>query len=293
MKKTVLAVTISTLVLLALTFLRERRDPEDGTGAQRIVSLAPNLTETVFALGCGDDLVGVTRFCNYPPDALNKTQVGDFVNPSLERIMELRPTLVLFERWSSTRIEGRLRQLGLKVEETISPASLEDIHILILELGSALGREDRALQLVAEMKRRTAAVSLRARSLPAPPSVYVEIDPPSWTVGGSSYTSEAISLAGGRNIFAGIAKPAFQASKETIIALNPDVILSFRSKAEEIAQRPGWKSLQAVQKGRIIDDFNADLLSRGAFRIVEGMEELQERIFEVMRDTPDVETADR
>jgi iron complex transport system substrate-binding protein len=293
MKKIVAGAIIAVLVLLALTYLREGRAPENGTAAMRIVSLAPNLTETVFDLGCGDQLVGVTRFCNYPPPALTKSQVGDFVNPSLERILELRPTLVLFERWSSSRIEGRLRQLGLRTRQTASPASLEEIHGLILEVGSALGRDGRARELVSEMTRRTEAVRRKADSLHARPSVYIEIDPPSWTVGNASYTNEAIWLAGGRNIFADVNKPAFQASKEAVIALNPDIILSFRAKAEEISRRPGWTSLEAVRQGRIIDDFNADLLSRGAFRIVEGMERLQDRFFEFAREARNVETATR
>jgi iron complex transport system substrate-binding protein len=293
MKRIVFAVAVAVAVLLALTFLRKGGAPEEAAGELRIVSLAPNLTETVFDLGCGNDLVGVTRFCNYPAAALTKTPVGDFVNPSLETILELRPTLVLFEKWSSSRIEGRLQQLGLRNQETISPASLNDIHALILQVGSALDRKGRAEELVAEMKRRTEAVSQRGRSLPSRPSVYIEIDPPSWTVGGASYTSEAVFLAGGRNIFEDVSKPAFQASKETILAQDPEVILSFRTRAEEIARRPGWASLRAVREGRIIDDFNGDMLSRGAFRIVEGMESLQQRLFELSEEGRNAETATR
>ncbi len=245
---------------------------------QRIVSLAPNLTETLFELGAGDEVVGVTSYCNYPPEAQTREKVGDFINPSLEKIVSLQPDLILLENWSSSKVSRRLSQLDLRVFQTISPASIEQVYQLIAQVGEATGRRQEAADLVARMRGRIEAAKQRASRFRYHPSVYVEIDPPSWTVGRRSYTSEAVTIAGGRNLFDDVDRPSLLVSKEKVLEKNPDVILSFAVKAAEIKARPAWAEIKAVRQGRIIDDFNRDLLSRGTFRLVEGIEQLQERL---------------
>jgi len=251
--------------------------PARGTG-HRIVSLAPSLTETLFALGAGDEVVGVTSYCNYPPEAQSREQVGDFINPSLEKIVSLQPDIVVLEKWSSSKVSRRLSQLDLRVFETVSPASINQVYLLIRQVGDATGRSRQAGDLVNEMRRRIDAARQRSSTFRSHPSVYVEIDPPSWTVGGRSYTSEAVALAGGRNLFDDIDRPSLLVSKEKVLEKNPDVILSFAAKAADIQARPGWGEIKAVKQGQIIDNFNRDLLSRGTFRLVEGIEQLQQRL---------------
>jgi iron complex transport system substrate-binding protein len=263
-------------VLLAL---RPRPVPPPVRSAgHRIISLAPNLTETLFALGAGDEVVGVTNYCNYPPEAKTREKVGDFINPSLEKIVSLRPDLIVLERWSSSKVSRRLSQLNLRVFETISPASIEQVYEVIGQVGGAAGRRREAAALIARMRQRVEAAKQRSRRFRHHPSVYVEIDPPSWTVGKRSYTSEAVTIAGGQNLFDDIDRPALLVSMEKVVEKDPDVILSFAVKAAEIRARPGWGEIKAVKQGHIIDDFNRDLLSRGTFRLVEGIEKLQERL---------------
>ncbi|HXK60688.1 MAG TPA: cobalamin-binding protein [Acidobacteriota bacterium] len=281
MKRVWLLVTVISIAAALgalLVAVRSKPVPLDPVSGKRIISLAPSLTETLFALGVGDQLVGVTSYCNYPAEAKAIEKVGDFINPSLEKIVSLRPDLILAEHWSSSKISKRLSQLGLEVVETTSPSSIDQVYELIRQVGEATGRNREADKRIAEMKERIAAARLRAARFRFRPSIYVEIDPPSWTVGRRSYTSEAILIAGGRNLFDDVNRPSLLVSKEMVLQKDPDVILSFVAKADEIRARPGWADLRAVREGRIIDDFNRDLLSRGTFRLVEGIEQLQQRL---------------
>jgi len=282
MKRTPLIVALIALIALGavLLALRSRPRPPVASAGHRIVSLAPNLTETLFALGAGNEVVGVTSYCNYPPEARTREKVGDFINPSLEKIVSLQPDLILLEKWSSSKVSRRLSQLDLRVFETISPVSIPQVYELIGQVGEATGRRREATDLAALMRRRIETAKQRSSGFRNHPSVYVEIDPPSWTVGRRSYTSEAITIAGGRNLFDDVDRPSLLVSKEKILEKNPDVILSFTEKAAEIRARPGWGEIKAVKEGRIIDDFNRDLLSRGTFRLVEGIEKLQEKLEE-------------
>jgi iron complex transport system substrate-binding protein len=286
-QRVLLVAIIGGVVLVAAVFLRVQKNApvaSGGSGEPRIVSLAPNLTETVFALGAGDQLVGVTSFCNFPPAAPQKENVGDFINPSVEKIISLEPDFVLAERWTSSKVSTRLSQLGIRVVETASPASFAEVYQVIEQVGETTGREEQARELLRDMKARVEAVRKRSRAFAYRPLVYVEIDPPSWTVGKNSYTSEAVFLAGGQNLFDDLNRPAVLVSKEKVLEKQPDVILSFAVKADEIRARAGWDQLPAVRNGRIIDDLNRDLLSRGTYRLIEGVEQLAGRL-ESMQDS--------
>ncbi len=273
-----LAIALLLVVILASAawlVLREPPANAPANGAEmRVVSLSPTLTETVYDLGAGDLLVGVTSYCNYPAEARRVERIGDFINPNTERIVALNPTLVLAERWTSSRIVPKLRGMGLRVVETISPASIGEIDRLIEEVGEALDRTEQAERLIEQMHSRITTVQRGASRLEQRPSVYLEIDPPSWTVGRRSYTNEAIVLAGGRNIFDDMDIASLLASKEEIVRRNPDLVIAFSASRSEVASRAGWGGIRAVRNGQIVDDFNRDLLSRGSFRLVEGIEKL-------------------
>jgi len=260
---------------LAWFVLRGRPDPAPLDQDEiRIVSLSPTLTETVFDLGAGHLIVGVTSYCDYPAEALRIERIGDFINPNTEKIVSLRPTAVLAERWTSSRIVPKLSAMGLRVVETISPASIEEIDLLITQVGETLDRSAEAQRLIGQMHDRMAAIQRRAMRTGYRPSVYLEIDPPSWTVGRRSYTSQAIALAGGRNLFDDIEIASLLASKEEIVRRNPDLIIAFSARRSEVAARPGWGAIRAVQQGQIVDNFDRNLLSRGTFRLVQGIEQL-------------------
>ena len=247
----------------------------------RLISLSPALTEILFELGSGDRLVGVTTYCVYPPEAQKKEKIGDFVNPNFEKILGLKPDLVFAERWSSSKIVSRLREAHLQVLEINSPRSLADIYQSILETGKAIQKETAARQIVTNMQERVEVIKSKAAQMKWHPDIYIEIDPPSWTVGRASYTSEAVELCGGRNIFNDVDRPSLQVSRETIIERNPDVILSFETPPSEYRGRAGWDRMKAVQRGRVIDNVGRNLLSHGNHRLVLGMEQLQARLLEM------------
>ena len=250
--------------------------------ARSIVSLSPNLTEILFDLGLGEQIVGVTIHCTQPPAAETKEKIGDFLNPNLEKIISLDPDLIVAERWPSSRTVPQLKRFGLQVFETISPKSLLEIFQTIRELGQIVNRAERAEDLVREMQSRFQLIQKRSETLSHRPSVYVEIDLPSWTIGKNSFVTEALEVCGFRNLFDDMDRPALEVSKEVIVSRNPDVILSFTVSAAEMRERPGWTTIQAVKKGFIIDTMDEGLLSRGNHRLVEGMEQLQRKILEML-----------
>ena len=284
MRKFIVGCLLLLLVLLGYQQYRlSRTHKEPNQASQRFISLSPTLTEILFELGAGKDLVAVTTYCVYPEEAKAKEKIGDFVNPNFEKIVGLKADVVFAETWSSSKIVARLRDSGLKVVEVKSPRSLEEIYQAMLQVGQGLGKETRANETVEGMKRRIQAIRARADQMKSHPSIYIEIDLPSWTVGRASYTSEAIEICGARNIFNDVDKPALQASKETIIERNPEVILTFDSNPEEFRLRPGWQKISAIQKGWVIADVGRNMLSHGNHRLVDGMEQLQSRLLELQR----------
>jgi iron complex transport system substrate-binding protein len=285
MKKFVGTVLLILLILFALQ--ASRRAPSSQTVPQedvRIVSLAPNLTEILFELGVGEQVVGVTKYFSDSSQGQQKEEIGDFFNPNLEKIVSLKPTLVIAEHWPSSRTVPRLKEFGLPVLETISPTSLEEIYQIIREVGKVVDRSQPAETLIQSMKKRLRVVKERAVQLSDRPSVYIEVDLPTWTIGKRSFITEAFHLCGARNLFDDVEKRALQASKETIIARNPDIILTYTVSASLISQRPGWDQIKAVQNGRILDDFDRALLSHGNHRLIEGMEKFQARILTMMSE---------
>ena len=285
MKKFVGAILLILLILFAIQ--ESRPVPSDESVPQedvRIVSLAPNLTEILFELGVGEQVVGVTKYFNESSQAQQMEEIGDFFNPNVEKIVSLKPSLVIAEHWPSSRTVPRLKEFGLPVLETLSPTSLEEIYLIIREVGKAVDRSQQAEALIQRMKERLRVVKERAVQLSNRPSVYIEVDLPTWTIGKKSFITEAFHLCGARNLFDDVEKRALQASKETIIARNPDIILTYTVSASLISQRPGWDQIKAVQNGRILDDFDRDLLSHGNHRLIEGMEKLQARILTMMSE---------
>jgi len=284
MRKFIVGCLLLLLVLLGYQQFRlSRTFQAPNKDSQRFVSLSPTLTEILFELGAGGDVVAVTTYCVYPEEAKAKEKIGDFVNPNFEKIVGLKPDVVFAETWSSSKIVSRLRGSGLNVREVKSPRSVEEIYQAILQVGEGLGMQNRANETVASMKRRIEAIRARADQMKLHPSIYIEIDLPSWTVGRASYTSEAIEICGARNIFNDVDKPALQASKETIIERNPDVILTFDSNPEEFRPRPGWQRITALKKGWVIADVGRNMLSHGNHRLVDGMEQLQSRLLELQK----------
>lgn len=244
----------------------------------RIVSMAPNITEILFALGLENRIAGVTRFCNYPSAARNKPSIGGFVNPSIEQIVLLRPDLIIATA-DGNRKETiiRLEQLGLPVY-VIKPVSVKGTLDAIIHIGSITCRQDAAHTLVGHLNQRIHRVAALTESLKKP-RIFVQVGmDPIVTIGNKTVLHEVVTLAGGENV-AGKQKINYpRYGIEAVLDSAPDVIiLSTMEWGNNIEQAQAfwrrWPRIPAVQNNRIFY-IQADLLYRSSPRLIDGLEQL-------------------
>jgi iron complex transport system substrate-binding protein len=211
------------------------------TKPQRIVSTSPSITETLFALGLGDKVVGVSQFCNYPPEVQKLPKVGSYIKPDAEAIARLVPDLVVLERNSSELIE-RLKTLHIAFIE-VPHRMLEDIFSEIEIIGKAAEVPDRAAGLIAQIKGSLDAIQSKAKAMPSP-RVLVIVDRQQGTlnnltaVGPDNYVNQILEVAGGTNVFAKSGVPQYpHISLETVLRENPDVIIDISGTQETEVDR--------------------------------------------------------
>lgn len=259
---------------------------------RRIVSTFPSITETLFAIGAGDRVVGVSNFCRYPPEVLSLPKVGSYTRPDAEKIALLRPDMVILRK-SAVGLAERLSALGIPYTE-VTIGSLADLHSMIREVGVAAGAVDRAAKLDAEIRSKLGAMRAKPRE-GAKPRVLVVVGRTPGTltnlvaVGPSSYLGELLEIAGGENILTGDAISYPRISLETVVRDDPDVIidLSMMSDAarpdDRLAQE--WlahRELKAARSGRVFALPPEPLTTPGP-RVVESAELLSSTIH---RDRP-------
>lgn len=223
---------------------------------RRVISLAPSVTRILDALGARDEVVGVDLFSQRVPGFTDLPSVGGLYAPDLEKILSLRPTVVLAIRTEQQRMAlERLRDGGLLVR-TIDPHTLEEVFESFVELGGAVGRADSARRLVAAVKEELegvrAAVGGRGRPTTA---LLVERDP-LYVVGSGSFAHELIEIAGGRNVFADLASPYPRVSLEALAARTPAVLIDTavdpaRPGAREAAAR-FWAAFSWVRRVEVV-----------------------------------------
>lgn len=255
----------------------------------RVVSVGPSLTEVLFALGLGDRVVGVDRFSNYPP-ALNELVergsvkvVGDAFTLNVELIASLKPDVVFLTY--SAQIEKyvkTLTDLGICVY-VVRVEDLGDVYNVIMSLGLIMNRAEAALELLNGVASRVMSTYSRIINYlnstgVARVRVYWEIFPDYWTLGGNAFQNSVVVYAGGENIFGNTSLSWFVASPESVIGLNPSVILlSYnygvfggpQDLIEMITSRPGWSNITAVKEGRIyvLGGLIEDIVSRPGPRL--------------------------
>jgi iron complex transport system substrate-binding protein len=245
--------------------------------AARIVSLAPSITETVFVLGDGDRLVGVTDYCDYPPEATLKPRVGGISTPSFEAILALRPDLVLATAESNyaEHVE-RLVSLGLAVY-VIRPVDFETVLESIERIGGVLSRDVAARARVASMRRDAEAIARAVAGSPRPRVLYVVWPNPLIAPGRGTLISELIQRAGGESVTGGEPLPYPRLSLETVVERRPDRIIvghHGQGAVEELLR--GWErlgSVSALRDGRVFA-VDGDLVHRPGPRMVEALRAL-------------------
>ena len=258
----------------------------DERDAPRLISLAPSLTELVYALGVEGHLVGRSSACDYPADTLSVPVVGGFGRPNREALQGARPDVVIATDLEKSGLMRDLEQRGITA--LILPCeSWADLVAAARAIGAALGEEAKAEAWVDQLEQRRKnlrAWVARHGGERDPPAVYVEVwGRPIMTAGGDAFLDEVIADAGGRNIGGGLKGRYQSVSSEWVIGENPDIILlaymlGDMRPAEAILQRIGWASIAALRHDRLIDTIDPDLLLRPGPRLIDGAEQLAREI---------------
>jgi iron complex transport system substrate-binding protein len=246
---------------------------------RRIVTLAPNATDTVAALGLAGRLVGVSDFCEPPPEAASVRRVGGLLTPDLEVIRALKPDLLVGSTsGNDPTLADQAGALGLPLF-ILNAATVDEVLEGITGLSAALGEEAKGAALVADLRARLAAVARRVEGRPRPRVLYIVWGEPLVVPGSKAFLTDAIRRAGGDSVTddAPAAHPTY--SVEAAIARKPEIILTSeynRADAERLKKDPAWKSVPAVASGRVY--IVGDELVRPGPAIVGGIEEMARRI---------------
>src|SRR3989338_616547 len=246
---------------------------------ERIVSLAPNVTEILFALGLGDKIVGVTNFCNFPEEAKSKEKVGMLLNPSLEKIISLKPDLII---WNT---EGENKQTFLKLSELglkifiISPQRIETIFDSIINIGNICGKNKNAEELVAGMKKKLNFLKKQLNGVKKTKVLFLLDLKPLISVSKNSFHGELIEFAKGENIDNSSPDRYPKISMEEIVNKEPEVIIvsnhreDFKKLFNGFKNNPAVKATPAYRNNRIFE-IESDLADRLSPRIVDGLDKL-------------------
>jgi len=249
---------------------------------QRIISLAPNITEILYAIGADQQLVGVTDYCLYPPQAKSKTKIGGFINPNIEKIVSLKPDVVIMSADSNQQnIYAQLLRLKIKAY-VINPDNLDKTFTTILHLGEITGHSKKARELVSSLHKRVKTVETSVKGRTHPKVLFLWSEAPLITAGSGTFTHDLIEKAGGTNIAASSPIKYPKYSMEEIIRIQPDIIISAAmgsdtKSANKNSLWQAYKVIPAVKNGRIYS-INPDLLARPAPSMISGLEEMAKMI---------------
>jgi len=256
----------------------------------RIVSLAPNVTEILFAIGAGDRVVGVTRYCNYPPEAKRIPKVGGYTDISVEAVVALKPDLVVANRGNPKTTLDALKRRGLVVI-AIGPESVGEVQRAILRIGEATGERRGAERVCREMGRALDSVRKALAGLKRRRRVYFgSLAAPYFTAGPSSFVGHCIELAGGDNIARGAREPWPLLSLETIVERDPEVVFAAfqgglgrgekarRRLIERLRADRVWSKTTAVRTGRVYI-MNDDAVQRPGPRLARVVERMARLLY--------------
>lgn len=242
----------------------------------RVISLAPNLTEIVYAIGAGDLLVGNTTYCDYPEQAKSVRKVGDTMQPNIEAILALRPDLILIS--TSSQLEAFTRQLAehnIPVFVT-DPHDLEGVLRSIENLGKLLDRPQQTEQLISNLRQRTAAVEKAVFSSKSVRVFYQLSAEPLYTAGRDAFVTDLIRRAGGASVTENVPEAWPRFSEEAAVAAKPEAIIlptggSMGGANSDVAG--GLRKAPAVVNGKVIK-IDGDLLVRPGPRAIDGLEQI-------------------
>jgi iron complex transport system substrate-binding protein len=240
----------------------------------KVVSLGPNITETIFAIGAGSKLVGRTDYCDYPEEAKKVQAVGNLTDPSIEKITELKPDLVFASTHVKPEVEKKLKELGIKVVYFYSEDSFDGVYKTIGDMGKILNAQQGSDKVVADMKAKVAMVQDKVKGLNKPTLYYVVgYGKSQFTAGKDTFIGKMIEMAGAKNAADDVTGWSY--SLEKLVEKNPDMLVcskNFDSK-KGIQAADGYKDLKAVKEGRLYE-IDENILNRQGPRLADGLYEL-------------------
>lgn len=252
---------------------------------QKLISLSPAATETLFALGLDNQIIGDTTFCNYPEAAKKIPKVGTFSDPNIERIVSLKPDIIFTAGLEQAPSVDRLQKLGFKIIVS-DPKNIPELFASIIEIGEVTGKQGEAELVVLNMRKRIAAITAKVKKIPLDkrPKAFIEIwYDPIMTAGPGSIVAEILNLAGGINIAYDAPRSYSRFSSEVIIERDPDVIiLGYMTKEntkDTLSKRFGWGKIKAVRNKRVISNIDPDIIFRPGPRIVDGLEAIYKNLY--------------
>ncbi len=250
----------------------------------RVVSLTPSLTETIFKLGGQDKLVGRSSACNYPPAAKKIPICGDYKGPALEKLVQLKPDIVISSMLKDKGVIDNIERLGIKFY-SLPATTLSDYPLTVKKLGEILNLKQAAAVEIARFTSKLKAFRIISQKIPLakrPTVLLLVYDRPLMSAGKKSFINELITIAGGRNIAGDIDRSYFNCSMEWVMKNQPQVIVmpdSSLEKVTAICQRPGWRILDAVRNKRIYYQKHNDIIYRLGPRVLEGIAALQKYFY--------------
>jgi len=253
---TILALLIATLPCVAARTVTDEmgRVVTVPDHPHRIICLVPSITDAVFAIGAGNDVVAISDYVKYPEEATKKPSVGSIANPSVEAILSFHPDLVLgMPRQNQPAILNQLQRFGVPLY-IVDPHGIQGILRSVESLGQATAHESQAAAVSRQLKQRIEAVRMRVKGHPVI-DVYMPISyDPVITIGRGSFISEIIDAAGGHSITSDINQEWPHISMETVIVRAPEALLMMRGGTvtlDSLQTRPGWSTLPAVKNRRV------------------------------------------
>jgi cobalamin transport system substrate-binding protein len=249
----------------------------------RIVSLSPNITETIFILDGGKSLVGRSKVCNYPEAAKKIPIAGNFGQPNIERVIVLKPDYIISSALQNQAMIKRFKRFGIKVL-FLPNKSFADYFKTLNILGKILNCSQKAELICKQNKSDLEKLKQAANKIPEKNKIkvlFVIQDTPLITIGRNSFITNMINLAGGVSVTAERPKAYFYCPLEWLLTHQPDVLIlpaMQETRAKGLMKRSGWNNLEAVKKGRLFYKMNPDLISRMGPRSIEGIK-LMRKIF--------------
>lgn len=219
---------------------------------QRIISLVPNITEELFDLGVQDRLVGVTIYCRRPLEAQSKERVGTVVEVNVEKIVSLRPNLVIASPLTDHKQIQKLQAVGIRVEVFPPPRNFKALCDNLLQIADMVGRKRQAREIIQQAEGELAIIKGKVKGLPQP-RVFVQIgEKPLVAGGGDSFIDDFVNCAGGVNIARGVRTSVY--SREEVVRKNPDIIIIAKMGMAGEREKAAWvkyETIRAVQSGKV------------------------------------------